>query len=300
MNELKQINNSNFVMDSMLNPTTFEQMQRAATLFSKSGLVPANFQNNAAACFVGLQLAGAIGCNPFMLFQGLYSISGKIALETKLAVAIANRSGVFTAPITHTFKGEGKTRSCTASATLAKSGKEVSLTVDWDTVEKEGWNKRNGSKWNTMPDQMFRYRSSMWLIRTYAPEVLSGLSSVDEIQDSQIIDVTPRVKNIDEAFAEMAKPAEVITEQPAQKLQQTEKPVEAVEAVEVKTEPVEIRPIETKQSPLIEKIKSYELKDAVLIAYTVQSVGSRKTLEELTDDEARKLLDKIVSVKGAK
>lgn len=142
-----------------------------------------------------------------MLFQGLYSVGGKIALETKTVVALANQNGVFTAPITHTFKGEGKTRSCTASATLAKSGKEVSITVDWETVEKEGWNKRNGSKWNTMPDQMFRYRSSMWLIRTYAPEVLLGLSSVDELEDTKIIDVTPKkTKNIDEAFAEIGSP----------------------------------------------------------------------------------------------
>lgn len=355
MNELTQINNSNFVMDSMLNPTTFEQMQRAATLFSKSGLVPANFQNNAAACFVGLQLAGAIGCNPFMLFQGLYSISGKIALETKLAVAIANRSGVFTAPITHTFKGEGKTRSCTASATLSKSGKEVSLTVDWDTVEKEGWNKRNGSKWNTMPDQMFRYRSSMWLIRTYAPEVLSGLSSVDEIQDSQIIDVTPRVKNIDEAFAEMAKPAEVITEQPAPKIHQTEKPVEAEKNLcwhwcenEKCSEPIQIdhnvylntqccpkcgtstlheaktntkkaaaderlafiknqrekkaetvvKEANSKLNDLKELINKYEIKKAALIAYTVQAIGSIKSIEDLNNEEIEKLIKKINSVKG--
>lgn len=210
MNDLTQqqgFNASNFVMDSMLNSSMFEQMQRAATLFSKSGLVPGNFQNNPAACFVGLQLAGAIGCNPFMLFQGLYSISGKIALETKVAVAIANQKGVFTSPITHIFKGEGKTRSCTATATLTKSKKEVSITVDWDTVEKEGWNKKNGSKWNTMPDQMFRYRSSMWLIRTYAPEVLMGLNSLDEIEDSKLIDVTQiKTKRIDEAFAEIANP----------------------------------------------------------------------------------------------
>lgn len=276
MNDL-QIN-SNFVLDSMLNPTIFEQMQRASNLFSKSGLVPQSFQNNPAACFVGLQLAGAIGCNPFMLFQGLYSIGGKIGLEAKVAIAIANQKGVFESPITHEFTGEGTTRACTAKAVLAKSKKEVSLTVDWATVEKEGWNKRNGSKWNTIPDQMFRYRSSMWLIRTYAPEVLMGLNSVEEIQDAGIIDITPRAKTIDKAFEEVAK---------------EEKPAEPEKAVEAET--VVEAP---KTNPVVDTILSYGIAPNMLTVYMVKAIGKNKTVESLTEEEADKLLAYISKVKG--
>lgn len=277
MNDLQQIN-SNFVLDSMLNPQIFEQMQRASNLFSKSGLVPQSFQNNPAACFVGLQLAGAIGCNPFMLFQGLYSIGGKIGLEAKVAIAIANQKGVFESPITHEFTGEGTTRACTAKAVLAKSKKEVSLTVDWATVEKEGWNKRNGSKWNTIPDQMFRYRSSMWLIRTYAPEVLMGLNSIEEIQDAGIIDITPRPKTIDKAFEEVAK---------------EEKPAEPEKAVE--TETVVEAP---KTNPVVDTILSYGIAPNMLTVYIVKAVGKNKTVESLTEEEADKLLTYISKIKG--
>lgn len=270
---------TNFVLDSMLNPTIFEQMQRASNLFSKSGLVPQSFQNNPAACFVGLQLAGAIGCNPFMLFQGLYSIGGKIGLEAKVAIAIANQKGVFESPITHEFTGEGTTRACTAKAVLAKSKKEVSLTVDWATVEKEGWNKRNGSKWNTIPDQMFRYRSSMWLIRTYAPEVLMGLNSVEEIQDAGIIDITPtKAKTIDSALAEIAK-----EEKPAE----PEKPVEAETVVEA-----------PKTNPVVDTILSYGIAPNMLTVYIVKAIGKNKTVESLTEEEADKLLAYISKVKG--
>jgi len=197
------------MMQTLLNVPVFEQMQRAATLFSKSGLVPKNFENNPAACFVGLQLAAQLGVNPFMLFQKIYNIGGKIGIEAQVAIAIANQRGVFEGPIEHKFSGQGDTRSCTATAILAKSKKPVSLTIDWQTVNAEGWNKKGGSKWLTMPDQMFRYRSSLWLIRTYAPECLMGLNSLDEIEDMQVINVTPTkvtteaINNaVDAAFAE--------------------------------------------------------------------------------------------------
>lgn len=299
---------NNFVLDSMLNPSIFDQLQRSATLYSKSGLVPKSFENNVAACFIGLQLAGAIGVNPFMLFQGLYNTNGKIGIETKVAVALANEKGVFTSPITHTFKGEGKTRSCTASATLTRSGKEVSLTVDWATVEAEGWNKKNGSKWNTMPDQMFRYRSSMWLIRTYAPEVLMGLNSLDEIEDAKIIDVTPKKsKKIDDALSEIS--ADKTSEQPKAVVPEVIKSVKEVDrgTGALVGEPIivaeTVTPIESSASAnqdLIDKIKAYNIADNVIAAYSIKAIGQNIPLEEQTKDQLEKVLATIAKIKGAK
>jgi hypothetical protein len=188
------------MMATLLNVPVFEQMQRAAKLFSSSGLVPKSFENNPAACFVGLQLAAQLGINPFMLFQKIYSPGGgKIGIESQVAIAIANQRGIFEGPIEHVFEGEGETRKCTAVAVLAKSKKTVTLPITWDTVKKEGWTKN--AKWSSMPDQMFRYRTSLWLIRTYAPEVLMGLSTTDELRDEQVIDVTPTRPSVDASNA---------------------------------------------------------------------------------------------------
>jgi len=199
-NSLNSLVTQDFMLDSMLDVGKFEQLQRAASLFSKSGLVPQTFKENPAACFVGLQLSAQLGVNPFMLFQRLYTVGNKIGIEAQLAIGIANQKKVFKGAIQYSFTGKGETRSCTAKATLSSTGEQVEMTVDWATVAAEGWNKRNGSKWLTMPDLMFRYRSAMWLIRTYAPEVLLGLQSVEEMQDTGLVNVTPK-KTIDEAFA---------------------------------------------------------------------------------------------------
>lgn len=56
---------------------------------------------------------------------------------------------------------------------------------------KEGWYGKNGSKWQTMPEQMLRYRAASFFGRVYAPELLMGLRSAEEEQD-RIIDVTPQ------------------------------------------------------------------------------------------------------------
>jgi hypothetical protein len=48
----------------------------------------------------------------------------------------------------------------------------------------EGWYAKNGSKWQTMPEQMLRYRAASFFVRAYAPELSLGLATREEIEDS--------------------------------------------------------------------------------------------------------------------
>ena len=215
-----EIRTGNQILDMIMNPAKFDHLQRVAKLFADSNLVGKSFEKNPAACFVGLQLAFQLGVDPMMLFQKIYSPGGgKVAIETQVAIAIANQRGVFKGPIEYVFEGQGDTRQCTAKAVLTANGKEVSETIKWETVVKEGWYEKSGSKWKTMPDKMFKYRSAMWLIRTYCPEILLGLSSTDELEDQNIIDVTPRKEIVDPFVSALtAKPnslqetAKILTE----------------------------------------------------------------------------------------
>lgn len=53
----------------------------------------------------------------------------------------------------------------------------------------EGWIGKNGSKWQTMQEVMLQYRTASLLGRFYAPELLMGLQSREEVED--FIDATP-------------------------------------------------------------------------------------------------------------
>ncbi|WP_252151905.1 hypothetical protein [Acinetobacter sp. ANC 4177] len=62
---------------------------------------------------------------------------------------------------------------------------------------KEGWYQKNGSKWQSMPEQMLRYRAASFFGRIYAPDLLMGLRTQEEELDS-MIDVTPEPAPQDE------------------------------------------------------------------------------------------------------
>ena len=49
--------------------------------------------------------------------------------------------------------------------------------------KKEGWTDKSGSKWNTMPGQMLRYRAAAFWQRVYCPEIAMGLMTSEEYED---------------------------------------------------------------------------------------------------------------------
>jgi|GEM_PF-2296541 len=170
-------------MESFLNVPVFEQLQRVAKLLSASELVPDHFRGNMPNCFIALQLAMRWDMDPFMVMQNIYIVHGKPGLEAKLTIALMNKLGPFKGPIQWEFEGKGENRKCTAYATHRETEERCAATVTWDMVKKEGWLSKKGSKWATMPDQMFQYRTATFLARLYAPEVMMGLRTADELGD---------------------------------------------------------------------------------------------------------------------
>ena len=176
-NEVKTTGNGMY-----LDMEKFEHGQRVAMMLSKSTMVPDHFKNNVGNCLIALNLASRVGLDPFMLMQRMYIIKGKPGIEAQLAIALINKSGKFS-PLRFKFSGEGKTRACTAYAKDIVSGETCEQTVTWGMVEKEGWNKKAGSKWMTMPDLMFQYRSAIFFGRLFCPEALLGMQTRDELTD---------------------------------------------------------------------------------------------------------------------
>ncbi|MDE2470485.1 MAG: hypothetical protein KGL35_17500, partial [Bradyrhizobium sp.] len=168
---------------NLLDTAKFEHLWRLSTAFSSSDLVPEQFRRKPENCFIGIQMAIRLGVDPFMFLQSCYVVHGRPGLEAKLAIALANSSGVFVGPIRYRLEGSGKTRKCTAFATVRETSETIEMTVDWAMVEAEGWNKKSGSKWLTIPEVMFRYRAAMLLIRTHCPEVIMGMQSKEELED---------------------------------------------------------------------------------------------------------------------
>lgn len=177
----------------------FEHAQRVARMLSTSTLIPEHFRNNIGNCVIALNYAERIKADPFMVMQNMYVVHGRPGVEGKLIIALVNQSGRF-----DPLQFEESKVSCTAYAKEIKSGQILrGPTIDMDMVKAEGWLSKNGSKWQTMPQIMFRYRSAAFFARTYCPEVLLGMKTVDEIED--MIDLKPQKNG---TYA--TKPAELL------------------------------------------------------------------------------------------
>lgn len=164
--------------------SSFEAAQRMARALCSSNLVPASFQgqSNLGSALIALEIAQRLGASPLMVMQNLNVIHGRPAWSSQFIIAALNSCGRFS-PIRFAVTGEGDERTCTAWAT-DKSGERLDgPPVSISTAKKEGWFGKNGSKWQTMPELMLRYRAAAFFGRLYAPDILMGMQSVEEISD---------------------------------------------------------------------------------------------------------------------
>lgn len=167
----------------------FELLQRVAKAFASSSLVPAAYQGNVANCMIALNLARRLKADELMVMQNLYIVHGNPGWSAKFLVACINSCGRFSA-LRYEWRGvEGKPDfGCRAWAVERETGERLNgAWVDWRMVKAEGWDGKKGSKWLTMPEQMFMYRAAAFWQRAYAPEISMGLSTAEELAD--VVDV---------------------------------------------------------------------------------------------------------------
>jgi len=82
---------------------------------------------------------------------------------------------------------------CRAYATeLATSEKLYGSWITMKMAKDEGWTSKKGSKWITMPEQMMRYRAASFFINTYCPSISMGFMTTEEIEDVEMMDITPQ------------------------------------------------------------------------------------------------------------
>jgi hypothetical protein len=191
--------------------SAFESAQRMAKQLASSTLVPKDYQGNVSNTLIALEMANRTGSSPMMVMQNLHIISGRPSWSSSFIIAALNSCGRF-APIRFRVEDRGektidafqtewvktsqgnqkqtkpikvtvRDKSCVAytvdqtGATL--EGPEASI----EMAVHEGWYTKSDSKWKTMPDLMLRYRAAAFFGRLYAPDVLMGMHTFEEVQD---------------------------------------------------------------------------------------------------------------------
>lgn len=221
---------------------------RAANVLAKSTLVPKEYQGNVANCMIALNMANRMGADPLMVMQNLYIVHGRPAWSSQFLISTFNTSGKFSS-LRYEWVGERGTDDwgCRAWAIEKATGQKlVGATVTIGLAKKEGWYNKNGSKWQTMPEQMLMYRAASWFIRAYAPELAMGMHTAEELYDT--IDLTEDQYEVmvEEEIKQNANKEEIDIEQPEPTVQKKAHDKVAKAVGEAKTD-------ESKQSTLFKE-----------------------------------------------
>ena len=158
---------------------------KQAQFYASSTIVPAEYQNNPSNCFIAIEMANRMGANPFQVMQSLNVIKGKPSWSSAFIIAAVNQSGRFKTPINYQMKGDWSKGDleCVAWAISKDGTKCESIKVTQKMANAEGWVQKNGSKWQTMPELMIRYRAAAFFGRQYCPDLLLGLMTTEEQKD---------------------------------------------------------------------------------------------------------------------
>lgn len=194
----------------------FEILQRKGVMYAQSDIVPNAYRNKPGNAIIALEMAQRMNAMPLMVMQNLYIINGQPTFSSKFLIACINSSHLFS-PLRFEFKGQEGTPEYGCRVCAYRAGdkeKKEPLNGVWVTMqmaESEGWTKKNGSKWRTMPDLMLRYRAASFWQGVHCPEISMGLMTAEEAEDIEDAEYTeiqteqPKQEDVADAISKAAQ-----------------------------------------------------------------------------------------------
>ena len=167
------------------NLATFHDAFVIGKYFAQSSLVPQSYQGKPMDCAIAVDIANRMGVSPMVVMQNLWVVRGVPSWSGQACMGIIKACGRYK-NVKYVLSGEiGKdNRTCYVSAIEVDSGEEVvGAPVSIDMAKKEGWYAKSGSKWQTMPEVMLRYRAATFFARLYCPNELMGFKVEGEPED---------------------------------------------------------------------------------------------------------------------
>ncbi|WP_072595012.1 hypothetical protein [Campylobacter concisus] len=274
----------------------FELEQRKAKAFSLSAFFPKHLwgqgqnaaQISVANATIVYDIAYRMNLSPLEVAQSIFIIQGKPSFETKFLVARLNTSGLLKGRLNTIVSQDGQSAYC--EAIDAQTGAVLrGTTITMEMAKREGWLGKNGSKWQTMPTLMLKYRAQSFFINEFFPEVRLGLRTKEEIQD--IVDV-------EEVQKDTFKPEP--TQNLNELLSSSEKPNSSVGAKNSQTEYIEAAPLEVEIATVKENLTvepmPHDLLQSELVKRGASETEAEKLVERLSIDDATAYLNDPSSI----
>lgn len=180
---------------AIFSPEGMNQLVRFADLMSQSkATVPKHLEGKPADCLAVTMQAAQWGMNPFAVAQKTHVVNGTLGYEAQLVNAVVSSSSLLATRLNYRWSGDwsnvnGKTDkspnlTVTVSAVLKGEAEPRELTI---SMAQAG--VRNSPLWEQDPRQQLAYLCTKRWARLHAPDVLLGVYTPDELQET-----APRVE----------------------------------------------------------------------------------------------------------
>ena len=200
----------------MSDPDRLKSLYRLADYMSQSKLmVPSHLIGNQNDCFAVCMLALKLDIDPWSLANQTYSIKGKISYTGQLINALAMNSSAIEGSFKYEFRDWVNGNGWIRCGARLKGEDEVTFGewLDTNTVS-----IKNSPLWKTNPKQQSAYLVVRNFVRLYAPSVLMGMYTEDELRtiepDTQERDVTPIAELLEAKEADPTPLGSLVEEQP--------------------------------------------------------------------------------------
>ena len=180
---------------AIFSPEGMNQLVRFAELMTQSkATVPKHLEGKPADCLAVTMQAAQWGMTPFAVAQKTHVVNGTLGYEAQLVNAVVSSSSLLATRLNYRWSGDwsnvnGKTDkspnlTVTVSAVLKGETEPRELTI---SMAQAG--VRNSPLWEQDPRQQLAYLCTKRWARLHAPDVLLGVYTPDELQET-----APRVE----------------------------------------------------------------------------------------------------------
>lgn len=174
------------IIPPSLAPSTMEQAIEFSERMAQAMLVPQHLQKKPADCLRVILQASRWQMDPFAVADKTSVISGKLMYEGQLVSAVVNARGNLSKRLDYSFAGEGDSRVLTVSGTIKGETEPRVIELPFTLARKIN---KNGQM-NINPDQQATYIGARIWARRHMPELMLGVYTPDEIDDTEV-NVTP-------------------------------------------------------------------------------------------------------------
>lgn len=157
-------------------------LARFSKMVFDSGLAPRGF-NNPAAIGIAVQHGLELGLAPLQALQSIAVINGKPGIYGDAALALVRCSGQLEW-IKEEVRGGKSEDDCSAICTTKRVGdpEPKTSTFSIKDAKRAGlWNK--AGPWTQYPQRMLMFRARTFNLRDNFPDILRGLTTVEELRD---------------------------------------------------------------------------------------------------------------------